>query len=108
MPKLDESRLPAHAIAEINSATGERKAELQAFWESWAAVGDAKLAYRAGFDALAEKQRDLGACRHAERLGTVARGSCAALEAEVTDLLAAREAARADIEQAIAHHKAGG
>lgn len=91
------TELPAHAVAEINAAKGRRKKELERWWGSWAAVGDAKDRHRAAIDALDVLVAPLAGKKITGP--TVARIRKAERDIEEAAVL---------VDAAIAHHKAGG
>lgn len=114
MPKHDDARLPAHAIAEINEATGKRRAELVGFWEGWANVGDAKTAEREAFAEVVATQLAYAECRAGARRqlgqGPPPPGECACGKhaAPAVKAQREREKALAGVDRAISKHKAGG
>lgn len=113
MPTHKDPRLPAHAIAEIDAAKGKDKKGLIAWWESWAAVGDAKAAERAAFAEVVEQQVEFAACRgrlQAKHPGkSLPPDACDCGKHATALSRAQRERVKAvtTIERSIVKHKAG-
>lgn len=113
MPTHNDDRLPAHAIEEIDAAKGKEKAALIAWWESWAAVGDAKQVERAAFAQVVAEQEGYAECRaklQAKRPAqSLPPGACDCGKHATLLSKAQRDRVKAvtAVERAIVKHKAG-
>lgn len=114
MPKLDEARFPAHAIAEIEAAKGKDKAALLQWWESWASIGDAKRAERKAFQAVVDAQLAFAECRAKLRANHPGKSlppeacDCGKHFRPAVKAQQEREKALTAIDRAVTKHKAGG
>lgn len=114
MPTLDETRLPQHAIEEIEAAKGKERAALAKWWESWASVGDAKTAEREAFAAVVDAQMEYATCRAVLQAKTPGRSlppgacDCGRHHAAVVKTQKEREKAKTAIDRATRTFKAGG
>ena len=59
----DDRQLPAHAVAEIEAAKGKERKALEAWWENWAQVGDAKAAFRDAVMTMVAAEQAFAVCR---------------------------------------------
>lgn len=98
---MPNTPLPPHALAEI-----EADPSLQAHWDRWAAVGDAKQELADAVNALVELEHDWVKCRTVNgRVRPQCR--CGQHAARYTQARETRETARAAVQEAVEAFKAG-
>lgn len=95
-----KTSFPAHAVAEMKRSRKQR-----AYWEAWAAVGDAKLAEAEASQQVIDVENDWHACCIAHQINLPSCG-CGEHPARYLAARNERDARRADVAAAIETFKA--